>query len=647
MQPHEFNYNITTREALAVLSSVRHFATYLRFTKFLIKTDHIDLKYIFKVQKTKQESHRLIRWALYLSGFDFTIQFCSGNSPEICMSDFLSRYDYEDQVEEVGALAHSFTVDELERLEADCVDCRTQSTTKIAEEQLPIIPDVEQMIRYTKDEKNIRNVQYPQKEIHQLFPEIMITDPKGNEVPFEEGYSTIIDTDFIQKENSLIETDFRHDDISTSDFDKNDFTNVGLDPFEDPQETPTVNEDDPIRTDVDKEPIKLTLRKNSEKGNNEYYIASKNQSQESQNNAENDSEQPSLKMTLKRRPNGNSDDYYISGYTLEMNDHLKALEQLENESEPNEHDLENLTTCDRQQMAEVGHYTHVDQLRDRLDYYPVGSFPEEKLRALQLEDPMGGMIIKYLEEQILPEEKRMRERVYKSENNFLIDENSRLLYHVELVAGGLVKDYCLVQLFVPEDICDYLIQEYHQRAHQGLDRLVAQIRQRYWFPRMVTKISNYINNCNICQLQKQLRNPFKAPLKTRKVVTNAGEVWYLDHFGPINTRKLGSLHSYAEDEPDNLLKEETKYCPYKYVLVAIDSYTLYTELILCKGTSAAETAKLIFEEIICRHSWPKALVHDQGTAFVNQLLEEFTRLTGMKNYQTAAMNPRANGVSEA
>ena len=73
---------------------------------------------------------------------------------------------------------------------------------------------------------------------------------------------------------------------STSDFDKNDFTNVGLDPFEDPQEKPTVNEDDSIRTDVDKEPIKLTLRKNLEEGNNEYYIASKNQSQESQNNVE-------------------------------------------------------------------------------------------------------------------------------------------------------------------------------------------------------------------------------------------------------------------------------------------------------------------------------------------------------------------------
>ena len=245
LQPHEFNYNITTCEALAVLSSVRHFATYLRFTKFLIKTEHIDLKYIFKVQKTKQESHRLIRWALYLSGFDFTIQFCSGNSPEICMSDFLSWYTYEDQVEEVGALARSFIVDELERLEADCVDCMTQSTTKIAEEQLPIIPDVEQMVRYVEDEKNVRNVELPHEEVCQILPEIMITDLKGNKVPFEEGYSTIIDPDSIQKEKSLFEINSRYNDTSTN-FEKNDLTNVELDTFDNSPEIPVANEDDPI-----------------------------------------------------------------------------------------------------------------------------------------------------------------------------------------------------------------------------------------------------------------------------------------------------------------------------------------------------------------------------------------------------------------
>ena len=96
--------------------------------------------------------------------------------------------------------------------------------------------------------------------------------------PFDEGYSTIIDPDFNQKEKSLLEIDSRHDDISISDFDKIDFTNVSHDPFEDLQETPVANKDDPIRTNTDKEPIKLTLRKNSEEGNNEYYVTSKNQS---------------------------------------------------------------------------------------------------------------------------------------------------------------------------------------------------------------------------------------------------------------------------------------------------------------------------------------------------------------------------------
>ena len=52
----------------------------------------------------------------------------------------------EDQAEEVRALAHSFTIEELKQLEVECPDCRTQLTTKIAEEQLVIIPDIEQIV---------------------------------------------------------------------------------------------------------------------------------------------------------------------------------------------------------------------------------------------------------------------------------------------------------------------------------------------------------------------------------------------------------------------------------------------------------------------------------------------------------------------
>ena len=87
-----------------------------------------------------------------------------------------------------------------------------------------------------------------------------------------------------------METDSGYDDTSASDFDKNDFTNVGLDPFDDPQDIPVASKDDPIEANSDKESIKLTLRRKSEEEHTEYYKTSKSQSQENQNNVENNSE---------------------------------------------------------------------------------------------------------------------------------------------------------------------------------------------------------------------------------------------------------------------------------------------------------------------------------------------------------------------
>ena len=63
-------------------------------------------------------------------------------------------------------------------------------------------------------------------------------------------------------------------------------------------------------------------------------------------------------MTLKKRSGENSDDYYKSGCTLEMNDHLKALEESGNGDEQNEIIIEIVNACDRQQMADIGYYTH-------------------------------------------------------------------------------------------------------------------------------------------------------------------------------------------------------------------------------------------------------------------------------------------------
>ena len=91
LNPHEVAYSITEKEALAVLSAVRHFATYLRFSEFEIRTDHRALQYIFKTQKRPQENARLTRWGMYLSAFNFEISFVAGDSSIMKQSDWYSR----------------------------------------------------------------------------------------------------------------------------------------------------------------------------------------------------------------------------------------------------------------------------------------------------------------------------------------------------------------------------------------------------------------------------------------------------------------------------------------------------------------------------------------------------------------------------
>ena len=84
----EQNYKIHNKKILAVvrcLEAWRHFLEGMT-TKFEIWTDHKKLEYFMKAQKLNRKQ---VRWALYLSRFDFIIK----HVPESRMgkTDSLSR----------------------------------------------------------------------------------------------------------------------------------------------------------------------------------------------------------------------------------------------------------------------------------------------------------------------------------------------------------------------------------------------------------------------------------------------------------------------------------------------------------------------------------------------------------------------------
>ena len=82
----EQNYTTTEKEALAIVSAVKHFSYYLYGRKFQILTDHAPLRYIFQYKSTIP---RITRWTLLLAQFDYEITYRPGK--ENVIPDSLSR----------------------------------------------------------------------------------------------------------------------------------------------------------------------------------------------------------------------------------------------------------------------------------------------------------------------------------------------------------------------------------------------------------------------------------------------------------------------------------------------------------------------------------------------------------------------------
>ena len=71
----ETKYTITELECLAIVNTIKHFDVYLLGTHFLIQTDHSALKYL---ESLKHGSPRLMRWALSLQPFSYTVHHRKG-----------------------------------------------------------------------------------------------------------------------------------------------------------------------------------------------------------------------------------------------------------------------------------------------------------------------------------------------------------------------------------------------------------------------------------------------------------------------------------------------------------------------------------------------------------------------------------------
>ena len=82
----ERNYTVSDKEFLAIITLIKKFEVYLEGKEFLIKTDHRSL---INLPQQPELNQRQVRWMLYLSRFNFKIEYLEGKFNNF--ADWLSR----------------------------------------------------------------------------------------------------------------------------------------------------------------------------------------------------------------------------------------------------------------------------------------------------------------------------------------------------------------------------------------------------------------------------------------------------------------------------------------------------------------------------------------------------------------------------
>ena len=131
------------------------------------------------------------------------------------------------------------------------------------------------------------------------------------------------------------------------------------------------------------------------------------------------------------------------------------------------------------------------------------------------------------------------------------------------------------QAFIPKDLRNEIFYQLHDSpmngGHFGVDKTLARIKQRFWWPSLKTSVEKHVANCDRCGARSTAGIKRKAELQTFSV--------------------HGAFKTMAADilRPVTLAKKSRA----RYTLVMSDLFTEYAVTVALQDTTAATVASAI------------------------------------------------------
>jgi hypothetical protein len=182
-------------------------------------------------------------------------------------------------------------------------------------------------------------------------------------------------------------------------------------------------------------------------------------------------------------------------------------------------------------------------------------------------------------------------------------------------------------LYVPEGARQRVLELAHDKAgHLGRDKVLAELRQHFFWPSMADSVAHYIRTCPSCQLNKA-RN--QAQYGDMKPLSTPDRCWE------------SVSHDLITELP---VTDSGNDC----LVVFVDR--LSKRLILVpaqeQGLTATKYADLFMQNVFRQWGAPRSLVSDRDPRFTANLWRSLTERMGIKLNMSSAFHPQTDGQTE-
>jgi hypothetical protein len=198
---------------------------------------------------------------------------------------------------------------------------------------------------------------------------------------------------------------------------------------------------------------------------------------------------------------------------------------------------------------------------------------------------------------------------------FSVTADSDLLWRGALY----VLDFKDLQLLLLQTFHDH-----HLTRHPGIHKMLHNVRSRYWWPNLVSDITQYIWSCDACCRVKPIHHKLFSPLC----------------FLPVLERSWSSI---SMDFIEGLPVSDG----FDMILVIVDRLTKMGLFIPCHSTAdTLNLADMFLQNVFAKHGTSDDIVSDRGKHFVSWFWSSLCNLLHIKSNLSTTYHLETDGQTE-